>query len=216
MEGERTITTEHTSLVGQYANATSTWSGLNGWTQINPNLLFHEASVDLSGYAMEDLTMYVEELGLQDPGIYSFIAGAGATYSGIQVLDLITSVPMTEDDLTSLQNNATVIGPGMLGSVQNFEQIVLGTYRFFTPNSLIAYPGYQQLARTQRFDSGEPNASDKLFSYRIVILLTDDLDDNSVLLVPACRQLVGSRFFKEEFLHYMMRLKRSYELANQV
>lgn len=216
MEGERTITAEHTSLVGQYANATSAWSGLNGWTQINPNLLFHEASVDLSGYAMSDLTMYVEELGMQDPGIYSFVAGAGATYSGLQVIDMITSVPMTEDDLTTLQNNAVVIGPGMLGSVQNFEQIVLGTYRFFTPNSLISYPGYQQLARTQRFDSGEPNAADKLFCYRIVILLTDDLDDNSLLLVPACRQLIGSRFHKEDFLHYMMRLKRSYELANQV
>jgi hypothetical protein len=214
MEGERTILAEHPALTASYDNATSTWSTLDGWEQVAPTILIHETSIDLSGYAMEDLTLYVEELGLQDPGVYSFIAGGGATFSGVQIIDVILSAPIK--DFTTIGNSVSSTGIGMIGSPYNFEQILLGTYRFFTPNQLIAYPGFQQLTRTQRFDSGQPNAADKLFAYRIAVLTTNDLDGTSSVVVPAARQMINGRFFKEEDLHHMMRLKRSYELANQV
>jgi len=104
----------------------------------------------------------------------------------------------------------------MLGSTREFETILFGSFRFFTENTQIPYPNYQQLERSQRFDSGEPTAADKLYCYRIVCMLTTDLDDNSVLSIPAARQLVAGVMGEETELVYMQRLKRSYELANQV
>jgi len=215
MEGERTLQGNHPNLVATYDPAAATWVPLNGWQTDGATVLFHESSIDLSGYSMEDLTMYIEDLAMQDPGVYSFTAGPSASFSALQVLDVITSVPIKDIAAVS---QAQVLGTGIatLGSPFDFEQVLLGTYRFFTPNALIPYPGYQQLTRTQRFDSGEPNAADKLYCYRIITTIADDLGPESVIAVPACRQMIGARFHEEAFLHYMMRLKRSYELANQL
>jgi len=211
MEGERRLLAEHQALVSLYDNASSTWSTLGGWEQISPTVLVHETSIDLSGYSRDRLTFFPEAIGLQDPGIYSFAVGAGATFSGLQVLDIITSVPL-DIAATSTAQITDNAGPGMIGSLANFETLVFGMYRFFTQNTQLPYPNYQQLERSQRFDSGEPTASDRLYCYRIVTCVTDDLGSNSSIAIPAARQLIGGRFEEEAELVYMQRLKRSYEL----
>jgi len=202
----------HPSLAATYDGVQ--WTNLNGWELAGGTSVSHETVIDLSGYAMESLTFFPAAIGLQDPGIYLFSAGAASPYSGLQVLDIVTSVPMDLTQVPLDQNNG--IGTGMLGSLYEFETIVFGMYRFFSANLNIPYPGYQQLERSQRFDSGEPNASDKLYCYRIVTPLTLDLEPTSTLLVPAARQLIGGAMDEEPELVYMQRLKRSYELANQV
>ena len=209
---ERRLAAMHPSLAASYDGAQ--WTNLNGWQLAGGTSVAHETSIDLSGYSRESLTFFPAAIGLQDPGIYLFTAGLGSPYSGLQVLDIVTSVPMDLSQVSFNQNNG--IGPAMLGSEYDFSTILFGMYRFFTANLNIPYPGYQQLERSQRFDSGEPNASDRLFCYRIVTPLTQDLDPESVLLIPAARQLIGGAMDEESELVYMQRLKRSYELANQV
>ena len=210
---ERRLAALHPSLNATYDGAN--WGNLNGWEQLSGTRVAHETQIDLSGYAMESLTFFPQAIGLQDPGTYAFKAGAPATYSGLEVLDIVTSVPMDLLTVADIQT-ASAIGPGMLGSLYEFETIIFGMYRFFTTNTNIPYPNYQQLERSQRFDSGEPNASDKLYCYRIVTAITDDLDPSSIMQIPAARQLIGGAMGAESDLVYMQRLKRSYELANQV
>jgi len=212
-EQPRRLTAMHPALQANYDGAN--WTNLNGWQIATGTTLFHETQIDLSGYAMESLTFFPMSVGLQDPGVFTFLAGPAATYSGVQVLDIITSVPLTVGLVANAQGSLNV-GPGMLGSNREFETLLFGTYRFFTPNAMIPYPNYQQLERSQRFDSGEPTAADKLYSYRIVTTITDDLGDNSLVSVPAARHLIGGVMGEEADLVYMQRLKRSYELANQV
>ena len=205
----------HPSLSSDYS--TGTWNNLNGWTVLNAaqTRFAHETVIDLSGYAMESLTFFPAAIGLQDPGIYVYNPGDAATFNGLQVLDIVTSVPMDLDAVANIQ--AQGIGPGMLGSLYEFETILFGMFRFFTANTNIPYPNCQQLERSQRFDSGEPNAADKLFCYRIVTLLSDGPPEpTSRFAVPAARQLIGGAMDEESELVYMQRLKRSYELANQV
>jgi len=210
---ERRIASMHPRLNATYNDTTNEWEGTGGWEQVG-SLLFHEAAIDLSGYSLQDMTFFPAAVGVQDPGYYSFKAGATSPYSGIIVLDIITSVPM---DMATIGTDIVAnIGPGMLGNIYEFETLLFGLFRLFTPNTNIALPDFQELQRTQRFDSGEPNASDKLFSYRIVRTLQTDLDDNSTVFVPASRHLVAGLFDEESELVYMQRLKRSYELANQV
>ena len=205
----------HPSLSSDYS--TGQWNNLNGWTVLNAaeTRFAHETVIDLSGYAMESLTFFPAAIGLQDPGFYTYLPGAGSTYNGMQVLDIVTSVPMDLDTVANSQGLGR--GPGMLGSLYEFETILFGMFRFFTANTNIPYANYQQLERSQRFDSGEPNAADKLYCYRIVTLLSDGPPEpTSRFAVPAARQLIGGAMDAESELVYMQRLKRSYELANQV
>jgi len=217
---DRRLTALHPSLVGTWDNAEGRWTPLNGWQQASPAVYFHETVIDLSGYSRESLTFFPNSVGIQDPGIYTLTVATVLPeheQKAIQVLDIITSVPMDIDAVAQLQlpfpNNT---GPGMLGSDYDFTTILYGLYRFFTSNVNIPYPGYQQLERSQRFDSGEPTAVDRLYCYRIVGTLQQDLVDGDTLGIPACRQLVAGVMGEESELVYMQRLRRGYELANQV
>jgi hypothetical protein len=211
---DRRLTALHPALSANYDGVQ--WNDLNGWTVLNAaNTRFaHETSLDLSGYSRESLTFFSTSVGIQDPGIYVFKPREDSTFNGITVLDIITSVPMDLDRVANLQGSN--IGPGMLGSDEDFQTIVFGMFRFFTQNQNIPYPNYQQLERSQRFDSGEPTAADRLFCYRIINLASSGLDPLSLVKIPACRQLVAGVMAKESELVYMQRLKRGYELANQV
>ena len=212
---ERRIAALHPALNATYSESDG-WSPLNGWQELRASILAHETQIDLSGYAMDSLTFFANGVGLQDPGIYAFKPGeTSETFQGLVVLDIVTSVPMDLETVAdTIMNDITA--PGMLGSLYEFETILFGMYRFFSPNTNIAFPNYQSLVRSQRFDSGEPTAADKLYCYRVVGTVTLDLDDNSIIQIPAARQIIAGAMGDEPDLVYMQRLKRSYELANQV
>ena len=219
----RRLAAMHPQLTATYTAAG--WIPYAGSTvnQINWQLLgtgsgfFHETQIDLSGYSMNELTFFPNAVGIQDPGVYTMKPGAAATNSGLLVLDIISSTPIDPTDV--MYNDLVVnnIGPAMFGSDETFETILYGLFRFFSENNTILIPHYQQLQRSQRFESGEPTAADKLYCYRIVQILADALDDGvSYIAIPACRQMIAGVIDEEPDLVYMQRLKRSYELANQV
>lgn len=222
------LTALHPRLTAITTNNPSpgTWDqGREGWKKIVAgNVWYHQTDIDLSGYALQDLTFFPEAVGIQDPGIYSLsTADSALTALRLQVLDIVTSVPLTEEQILGISDRQTgMIGPGMLGSKEDFETILMGQYRAFTyDNSLAAVPGSCILQRSQRFGSGEPNASDKLATYRIVSFYAEPnfpspFTELDRLTIPAARFLINGSMVKEEDLVHMMRLKRSYELANQV
>ena len=212
---ERRLEAMHPALGSIYDGAT--WGTLNGWQQLSSTVLAHETRIDLSGYTRDALTFFPTGVGLQDPGIYEFspLDDPAFPLKALQVLDIVTSIPM---DLlttaTTMQANNSA--PGMIGSESEFESIVFGAYRFFTPNTQVVYPNYMSLERSERFDSGEPSASEYLYCYRIVQMIQQDLVADNFVRIPATRQLIAGVISEEKDLVYMQRLKRSYELANQV
>lgn len=212
---ERRLEAMHPALEAVHDGAN--WTGLNGWQQIGPTVLAHETRIDLSGYTRDALTFFPTGVGLQDPGIYIFspLIDPANPLIALQVLDIVTSIPM--DLLTTATimqaNNAA---PGMIGSPSEFESILFGAYRWFTPNTQVNYPNYMSLERSERFDSGEPSASEYLYCYRIVQTIQQDLVTGNFVQIPAARQLISGVISEEKDLVYMQRLKRSYELANQV
>jgi hypothetical protein len=214
MTDDRTLSAMHPALLATFEDAAGGWQNLNGWEIASFNTLYHETQIDLSGYAAKSLTYFPEAVGIQDPGTYLSRGGPGATYTALQVLDIITSVPMNIQEIADAQIN--VVGPGMLGSTREAETILMGQFRFFTPNTFLTYPNYVQLERSQTFGSGDPTAADKLFCYRIVSVISDDLGDGALAIIPAARQILNGYMDEETELVYMQRLKRSYELANQV
>jgi hypothetical protein len=190
--------------------------GETGWTSPGGAVatLFHETQLDLSGYNLQRMTLFPQAVGVQDPGIYALKPGAGSVSNGMMVIDVITSVPL--DVLTVSNDSPSGVFPGMLGSDYDYSQVLFGMARFFAVNTTVPFPNYHQLQRSQRFGSGEPNASDKLYCYRIIRILAETLDPDSTILIPAARQIIAAAIDEEDDLVYMQRLKRSYELAGQL
>jgi len=219
----RRLAAMHPALTLTFQGGT-TWGPTPGtpspaWEILTSNSgWYHETQIDLSGYALQDMTFFPSAVGVQDPGVYRMLPGAASTTSSLYVMDIITSTPINPNDVMVADQLGNMQGPGMFGSDETFETIVYGLLRVFAENSTIKIPNFQQLQRSQRFESGEPTAADKLYCYRIVQISSVGALDagTSYIVVPAARQLVAGRIKEETELVYMQRLKRSYELANQV
>lgn len=203
-----------------------------GWTA-DENALRYETTIDLSGYERQDLTFYPYASFLQEGGFWLYTDGAGA-----YVYDVVSSVPI---DYTSLYFG--IVGQGTPGFT-SLSYDPTQELRFQDPTTIIhshlrlqsrniQFPGNYFLANELESiaSSLEPTAADKLYFYRVVLLLRDANPDpgdpsatppippgnpfGSDILVPAGRILIPGRLMKEPDLEYIMRLKRSYELANQ-
>ena len=80
--------------------------------------------------------------------------------------------------------------------------------------------GYTRIVQEYDYSSLEPTAVDKLYVYRMFVLTESALDSEDTGLYQAffgpARVLLDTLFDKEAEIPYFMRLKRGYELANQV
>lgn len=189
--------------VGSYAN----WKSLVGLP-----VVYNEQYLDLSGYELDDLTLVPVDVKVQDPGVY-----LGSDEAMVYcVYDLLSNERLTEADIRTLGENNRInrqMGPGMPEGPLDREQVVFGMYRFFAHNTTQAgLPSLMLNARTMRFGSGEPSAVQKLWAYRIVICI-DEPAAVSTMTIPAATFCLTANIVQESDIPYLMRLKRSYELA---
>ena len=175
-------------------------------------MFYNEGYYDLSGYELDNLTLAPISIDVQDPGVYLF-SGTDQVFC---VYDMLTTERLTEDDIDLLSDNNRINrqqGPGMPEGPLDRDQIIFGLYRFFAHNSTQTGMANLMLnARTVRFGSGEPTTVQKLWAYRIVIF-ADSPADSTETFIPACNFVLNAEIFKEESAEYLMRQKRSYELA---
>jgi len=185
----------------------------DGWTPLSANGCFIQNDIDLAGFAQQDLTFATFETMMQDPGLYlSEVGGGGAPGSGtrMMVCEFISDVPFNTGDLQNVLTDLPARAPGMLGTNQDFKQIIYGNLRTYVPNTTLGLPGYFQLIDSSGFGSKEPTAASKLYCYKIVQLTNGTPTDT--LQIPASRIGLMGRMFAEDELAYIYRLKRSYEL----
>jgi len=195
------------------------------------NVYVQETKIDLSGYVQSDLTVGFRRSFEQKAGQDFF---SWYTYNPnidyILETVLITSVPMTDNQLTA----ALVGSPGFTNfpnpaldwGTFNREHIIHGSYKAHYANSIVGSGAFTSTGSTtlvdlsdNYFSSLEPTAADCLYCYRAISLPApiDGLSEGpKKIQMPAIRVILDSFTVKEPDLEYMMRLKRSYELANQV
>ena len=213
----------------------------------------HESKLDLSGYAMQDLTMYFrrsfEQRGGNDNINYTIAARVGvAQPSTIDLFDvaysevmIISSVPFTDKQLASvsvglpgfIQSNYYSSLSGVDFGNFNRTHIIHGHAMTYSPDSVfgsgltenataspISSGAYTQPVNDIYFSSLEATAADCLYCYRLVFAPAARASPESTGLkqisLPPSRVLLDSMSADEADLEYLMRLKRSYELANQV
>ena len=189
-----------------------------------------EFKLDLSGYVQDSLTVgfrrSFEQLGGTD-GIF------WTTYdvNNDVVIEtvIISSVPFTDEQLGLATASSPGFIPYALASVDwgnfNREHIIHGTYDVMYANTTIGAGAFNargnatlMSVQTNNFSSLEPTAADCLYCYRIFAVPEAGNEESGVnqLALPAKRVILDAFTVEEPELEYMMRLKRSYELANQV
>jgi len=223
---QRTLCAEFGPLSVAWSKGTSTWTTLlsgAGYQDLGDGYYVLQQDIDLTGYAMDRKTFYPYSSFEQRGGLTSGKFDATLTQQPYVIdMTIISSVPLNVDD----QILSILIAPGFNPFDQlavtagrfNREQIIHGELKWYTVDSTLSVPGGAnnlKLVERQVFSSLEPTAADKLYCYRIVGVSAAE-DEGDVATWPPTRVLMPGNISSEPKLEYMMRLKRSYELANQV
>ena len=227
---QRTLVAEFPLLNVQWDRTASAYEFItvSSYTQLGANIWVAQQDIDLSGYAMQKKTFYPyssfeqRASGTSAQTIAPVPPATTLTRQPyIGEITLISSVPLDNTALIA----ALTFTPGFIsgsgvGAPSRFDRsvIVHGEVKTFTLDSTLAVPGgnnFLRLLNNETFSSLEPTAADKLYGYRIITLASTFGEIESAF-VPASRVLIPGTLSSEPKLEYMMRLKRSYELANQV
>jgi len=199
-----------------------------GWRPLDvyPLGVVYEDKIDLSGYHMQDLT-YFPELGFNQMGVGHFILGN----DGGTIFDttIVSTLPITDDitlwwwvlsggspALPQLDLNALAFE---IKDTGQWETVPYMENRLYirnnnTPGGI----GYMQPIDKAQLGSLDPFAVDTLYVYRVVLPYSDtgNYDSFAQLNAPPSRVGFIGTMAKEGDIEYLMRLKRGYELANQV
>lgn len=208
LEGPRMMSKDIPSLVSSFDSLSGEWGVQNGW-QLDNQTLYYESYYDLGGYELDDLTTLIDMIMLQDSGAY-FLTAPGAD-SIVRVLDVVSEEKLSPDAVAQLSVNGEY--PGTSQSTENYDQVKYCAVRGMIPQTDYTLQTLLGTAFAGSYGSSSPTTASKLWIYRIVLVGGTDLT-GQVIAVPATRFIMGANVIKEEELPYMMRLKRSYELAN--
>lgn len=194
-----------------------------GYTDLTSGVWCYETTIDLSGYALQKKSFYPYNSFEQRSGPVVGTFSDQTKVRNIHDTIIVSSVPL---DLTaSFAISYVSFLPGF--TPFNFPTLpVEDSYRinrdplihqrqlihsFDTTTSAGTGQSVYRLTSDVNASSLEPTAADKLYCYRFVKC---DAEDGTGYL-SAARVILPGTITKEPKLEYMMRLKRSYELANQ-
>ena len=195
-----------------------TWTNTasaRGWRIITPGFLnvVWDGTIDLSGYSRDMKTFYPSAAMIQQGPIMSEVAGAGnLSYT------IVSSIPLNAETVFTQVLNLNG-GPGFLNSFandqQNWETVIFAESQIHVPNTNISPNplGINQLLSSRQSGSLSPTATDTLYVMRVVIPFGAV---STSIGIPASRVIIPGKFGTEPDVEYMMRLKRSVELSQQV
>jgi hypothetical protein len=196
---------------------------INGWRILFATDLavFWEGTIDLSGY-VRDMKTFYPTVGMTQEG--SFVAEAGG--SGSVTYTIVSAIPLIPEDVFTqvlLMNGGPgfLNNPGLTGGLtlgqnqQNWNTVVFAQSELHVPNAnIVPNPfGISQRIEVNQSGSLSPTAADTLYVMKMVFPLGLN---QTTLQIPASRVILPGKFGIEPDVEYMMRLKRSTELANQV
>ena len=185
----------------------STISSITGtnWERLDNITFANRTYFDLSGYNMDDLSVFFQSVDIQEEfGIYGLLQS--------WVIDIISTEYISDLDIINAHiNNALSPDdlPGFPKSTFNQEQIIYARNRTYVTSTIWGGIG---IFDTTMWGTGAASTVDKLHVTRIIY--TDvNVPPTQAIFLPPCTYVVGIIVAKEKELTYLMRQKRSYELA---
>lgn len=161
--------------------------------------------IDLGGLEREALTFFLQSAQVTESNSFYGLGTA------IQVVDVISKVEITDEDLNLVTNTGLLYTPGYNDSVQDMEQVLWGRIRGYYHDQGWTSDNLQQQYFQQIWGEGIGTSANRLHLTRYVI----GANEETAMFIPgACFQVVGIAI-EEPDLNYIMRLRRDYELATQ-
>jgi hypothetical protein len=166
-------------------------------------LVYNIQTIDLSGYQLQDKTLFPQGVLFQDLDTLPVAQNMG-TAVPVKRASIVSTTPINEIDLRNFSSVYWHL-PGSMGSTHLLANILSG--RIQTYLQLDTFAGLQPVA-VSTWGAGDSTAGSKLWLVEAYIIpgiasLAIGLPDSAVV-IPAT-------IFKEADLEYMMRLARSLE-----
>lgn len=217
-EDTRTLTLEIPPTSVSRGAADPVWTGvtdINGWNNpLGGTTLFWTGTIDLGGYAREMKTFYPSAGMTQQGMVTRQIAG-----DGIYVVTVVSSTPIDLNTLFLSTLGGSGLGfldfDGLGLNQQNWETVLFNETQLYVNNVNISPNtiGIQQGLTVQQTGSLSPTATDTLYIVKMVVPQGPGMTE---MAIPASRVIMPGKFGTEPDVEYMMRLKRSVELSQQV
>jgi hypothetical protein len=207
----KTLTKEHGLLSVNQATPGSgvfTITAGNGWQPItgSTRAFISETFFDLAGMSQREKTMFIEAATVQD--VAPAILTGGAAGDGFLMADIMTSEPLT--DIQAL-NLATQGNFGSVACGLGFQETIYARIELWAKDLDTATWPYPLKLSSNQLGSLQATASDRIYSYRVLNI--DGASAATDFAFSGVRHLINAVAKEEPEFQYLMRLRRSYELA---
>lgn len=191
-----TITTDESGLIATVNNGWQVVDGING-------IVAQREYFDLSGYNRKSLTTFMQGVELQYPGP---MAGDD---TAMTIMEVLSTEFISDAELARvLAVPGPFSGPGFSISTMNQEQIIYARMRLYILNNTTT-PIIPTLFSSDEWGTCAAATSDKLHITRVVNMGSF----NTTAYIPDVNVVLAAIITKEKELPFLMRQKRSYELA---
>lgn len=178
-----------------------------GWTKVSSGGFVSSNYFDLAGMSMEEKTLFFEAAGTQEllnPQLFNVAPG-----DSVVLCDIMTSSPMTNQEAVVFALTGNFAGSQTKLSFD--ETIYARCHAYSIHVDTGAYAG-TTLNSDNQLGSMKPTASDRVYSYRVVLVATVAADRMDL---TGCRHILQAKAKEEPEYEYMMRLLRSYQLQQE-
>lgn len=181
----------------------------DGWKELSNIVFVTRSYYDLSGYNRKELTSFIQGVDIQEE-----VGPTGNMHA--YIVDLVTTEYV--DDTTIIDGHFENVQPddlpGFPVSTYDMQQVIYGRTRAYNPST--TWTGATStIGEYSRSNWGTCAATtaDKVHLTRIVYIGFDPIAVDSSFAPPPCNYVMAIIVGKEKELPFLMRQKRSYELA---
>ena len=206
----KTLAKEHqyVTLARSGANWSITANATGGSWRKDPtgNFFISSTYFDLAGLAMDGKTLFFEATGVQSVREPTVTTNPSPGDSMI-VLDLMSTSPLTDEELITFSaygNFAATTSQSL-----TWAQTVYARNQTWGITVDEGQLASMRLANEELFGSMQPTASDRIYSYRLLLPAQVSMDG---LFIYSARHMLTAQAKTEEEFVYLMRLKKAYEL----
>lgn len=159
---------------------------------------------DLSGYQLQDKTLFPQTCMFQDLNVFP---SGGAAVAGLTRMTIVSTTPLNETNLTSINNIGMWNVPGSMGSTFNLDHIVRGRLEMYQQDTTL---GTTLLKTAEKsWGSADSTAADRVWIAEVYMWTLSGSPDS--FFIPNSAVVMPSLIGKEPDLEYLMRLSRSIE-----
>lgn len=209
----KTLTKEHSNMFLQ--GRESAWDldptiTFGSWEKLTGNVFCSKTYFDLAGMSMEEKTLFFEAAGAQTIAAPAVTAGAAGDL--LWVMDIMSSSPMTNANLIQFISNGNFAQPG---TVLSWDETIYARSQQWamTVNEVAAQ--FMVLLNENQFGSMSPTASDRIYSYKLVLAKGVSGSSMDTVYFYPSRHILRATAKEEPDHEYIMRLLRSYQLQQE-